>query len=189
MSIDPERLQSLLLPAQPLLPATTLRQAAVLVLLCPSPFPFTLLTRRSTALSLHPGQISLPGGRVEAGDSSLEATALREASEETGLDSSLVRVLGRLPTVEVSSSGFVVTPVVAWTECRPAWRADPAEVAEMIELPLDLALDPAAYREDFIVLNNIKRSFYYIDYNNYYVWGATARILRSLALIKLRGAA
>lgn len=182
LHLDPDKLAPLLLPASPPLPVSPLPQAAVLLLLCPSPSPFTLLTRRSAALSRHAGQISLPGGRVDSADASLEATALREAAEETGLDPGGVRLLGRLPTVEVSSSGFLVTPVVGWSLVCPDWRADPGEVTELIEMPLSIVLDPDAYREDTIVTDNIKRRFYFIEYNNYYVWGATARILRSLAL-------
>jgi 8-oxo-dGTP pyrophosphatase MutT (NUDIX family) len=190
LSLDPDHIQTLLAGAPTVHDAAPpdAPQAAVLVLLCPgSGGPVTILTRRSEELPLHAGQISLPGGRVDRRDTSLEATALREASEETGLDPALVRVLGRLPVTTVSS-GFVITPVVAWAETRPDLKAEPREVVELIDCPLALALDPAAYKTDFMVRDEVKREFYYIEFNGYYVWGATARVLRSLALLMAEAA-
>lgn len=143
--------------------------------------PATILTRRSADLPLHGGQICLPGGRVHAGDASLEVTALREASEETGLDPAGVRILGRLPGTLVSS-GIEVMPVVGWMASQPVLAAEPREVVELIECPLAVVLDPASYRLDTIVSDDIKRELYFIEFNGYYVWGATASILRSFAL-------
>ncbi|HEY0962758.1 MAG TPA: CoA pyrophosphatase [Pseudomonadales bacterium] len=159
-------------------------QAAVLVLLCPGVAePVTILTRRSEDLPQHAGQISFPGGRVHGDDASLEATALREAIEETALDPSGLVLLGRLPVTVVQSSGFEITPVVAWTALRPQLRADPREVAELIECPLKLALDPALYRTGSLERDGQRREFWYIEFGGHHVWGATARILRSLALL------
>jgi len=185
MTLDPDQLRALLLPSTPLIPVCELRQAAVLVLLYPGDAGLqTVLTRRSAELPEHAGQISLPGGRVQPGDLSVEATALREAAEETGLAADGVRILGRLPQIVVQSSSHTVTPVVAWSASRPSLQANPREVAELIECPLSLVLDPAAYQLDFMLIGDIKREFYSIELNNYYVWGATARILRSLALLR-----
>lgn len=186
MRLDPDYIRARL--EQPSAVAATLSvsplQAAVLVLLCPGANgPVTILTRRSEHLPQHAGQISFPGGRVHRDDASLEATALREAVEETGLDPAGVVLLGRLPLTVVASSGFEITPVVAWTALRPLWRPDPREVAELIECPLELALDPAAYREGSLVRDGVKRDFWYIEFATHHVWGATARILRSLALL------
>ncbi len=153
----------------------------LLLLFAGSAGPATILTRRSNVLPLHAGQICLPGGRVHPDDASLEVTALREANEETGLDSALVQVLGRLPGTLVSS-GIEVMPVVGWMAGRPVLVAEPREVVELIECPLSVVLDPASYRLDSMVSNNIKREFYFLEFDGYYVWGATARILRSLAL-------
>ena len=159
-------------------------QSAVLVLLCPGiTEPVTILTRRSEDLPQHAGQISFPGGRLHRDDASPEATALREAIEETALDPSNVVLLGRLPVTVVQSSSFEITPVVAWTAARPQLRADPREVAELIEFPLKLALDPTAYRLGSLERDGQRREFWYIEFAGHHVWGATARILRSLALL------
>ena len=159
-------------------------QAAVLVLLCPGRVePVTILTRRSEQTPHHAGQISFPGGRVHHDDASPEATALREAAEETGLDPSRVSVLGRLPVTEVVSSGFSITPVVAWAETRLHLEPDPREVAELIDCPLAVALDPTSYKMGSLVKDGITREFWYIEFDGHHVWGATARILRALALV------
>ena len=179
---DPERLRRLLLPAEPAFQTSTAPQAAVLVLPCPGgKEPVVLLTLRSEDLPLHPGQIRLPGGRVQQGDASLEATALREANEETGLDPTIVEVLGRLPVTQVASSGYDITPVVAMAMECPHWHPCPREVRALIELPLRLALDPDAYRRDSLVRNGVTREFDVLDYEAHYIWGATARVLLSLA--------
>lgn len=159
-------------------------QAAVLVLLCPgSAGPVTILTRRSADLPHHAGQISFPGGRVQREDASLAATALREAGEETGLDPACLNVLGTLPVTLVPSSGFAITPVVAWADVRPQLKADPREVAELIDCPLAIALDPAAYKIGTVLRDGTIREFWYVEFDGYHVWGATARILRALALL------
>jgi 8-oxo-dGTP pyrophosphatase MutT (NUDIX family) len=156
----------------------------VLVLLCPgNSGPVTILTRRSEHLPQHAGQISFPGGRMHRDDANPEATALREAVEETGIDPSCVVVLGRLPVTVVPSSGFAITPVVGWTDACPALQPDPREVAELIECPLELALDPASYKTASMLRDGIEREFWYVEFDGHYVWGATARILRSLALL------
>lgn len=185
MRLDPDFIRSRLQQPGDHTPAPySPQRAAVLVLLCPGHTGLvTILTRRSEDLPQHAGQISFPGGRVHPDDESLEATALREAVEETGLDPTEVVLLGRLPQTTVVSSGFEITPVVAWTAMRPQLRADPREVAELIECPLTLALDPAAYREGSIERDGLRRDFWYLDFDDYHVWGATARILRSLALL------
>lgn len=192
MKLDPDHIRARLLQKlaeeQPVdeaaISAPASLQAAVLVLLCPGTMePVTILTRRSEHLPQHAGQISFPGGRVHHSDLSLEATALREAIEETGLDPAGVVVLGRLPVTVVPSSGFAITPIVAWADARPQWRPDPREVAELIECPLALALDPASYKTGSMVRDGINREFWYVEFDGHHVWGATARILRSLALV------
>jgi 8-oxo-dGTP pyrophosphatase MutT (NUDIX family) len=159
-------------------------QAAVLVLLCPGRTdPVTILTRRSDELPHHAGQISFPGGRVHNEDSGPHATALREAAEEIGLEASRVSILGTLPVTVVQSSGFAITPVVAWAETRLQLQPDPREVAEVIECPLAVALDSRAYKTGSLVRDGVMREFWYIEFDGHHVWGATARILRSLALL------
>jgi 8-oxo-dGTP pyrophosphatase MutT (NUDIX family) len=159
-------------------------QAAVLVLLCPGRAePVTILTRRSDQTPHHAGQISFPGGRVQHEDASPEATALRETAEETGLDPSRVSILGRLPVTVVPSSGFSITPVVAWADTWLHLQPNPREVAELIDFPLAVALDPASYQTGTQVRDGVTREFWYIEFAGHHVWGATARILRSLALL------
>ena len=187
MKLNPDFIRARLLrqPAdEPVLSSTTAPQAAVLVLIYPGPSgPVTLLTLRSEHLPHHAGQISFPGGRVHPDDPSLEATALRELVEETGIDPSALVVLGRLPVTEVPSSGFVITPVVAWMDAPPQFRPDPREVAALIDCPLDIALEPASYRTGSLVRDGVTREFWYVEFDGHRVWGATARILRSLALV------
>jgi 8-oxo-dGTP pyrophosphatase MutT (NUDIX family) len=176
-----QQLPTILLPAKPLLPPELHRHAAVLLLWCEdNAEPFTLLTKRSEHLALHAGQISLPGGRVDAEDQSLEATALRESYEEIGLDAGCLTTLGRLPDVEVSS-GIVVTPIVASCTSLPPLCINPAEVDTLIQLPLAHALQVEAYGHDMLELHGVQRSFRFLRYQEHVIWGATARILLSLA--------
>jgi 8-oxo-dGTP pyrophosphatase MutT (NUDIX family) len=186
VKLDPHEIRARLLlqpPAEIHPSPSAAAHAAVLVLLCGcDTHPVIVLTRRSEELSRHAGQISLPGGRVHH-DESVEAAALREAEEEIGLAPAQVAVLGRLPIIHVSASGFDVTPVVAWLDSMPAWRPDPGEVAEVIDCPAALALDPASYRLGSMLRDGIAREFWYFDFDGHHVWGATARVLRSLALL------
>ena len=139
-----------------------------------------ILTIRSKELRHHAGQISLPGGRADTADSCLEHTALRECEEEIGLDMNSVEVLGQLDTV-FTPSGFCVRLFVAYIESLPELRADPQEVDEIFHIPLNFILDQDVYQIGKANINGIKREFYFFDYKEYYVWGATAGILRSLS--------
>ena len=138
-----------------------------------------LLTQRSAALPDHPGQISFPGGRVETGDASLAATALREASEEVGLPSSRVSILGHLPEYE-TVTGYRVTPVIGWVEPPFAVTPDPVEVADVFEVPLAFLLDPAHQQRHFRMIGTRRRDYWAIPYGERYIWGATAAMLLML---------
>ena len=154
--------------------------AAVLVPLVNRPVGLqVLLTERSAALPDHPGQISFPGGRVEEGDASLAATALREASEEVGLSSSRVSVLGHLPEYE-TVTGYRVTPVIGWVEPPITLTPDPIEVADVFEVPLAFLLDPANQQRHFRMVGTRRRDYWAIPYGERYIWGATAAMLLML---------
>ena len=151
--------------------------AAVLVPLVNRPAGLqVLLTQRSAALPDHPGQISFPGGRVEEGDASLAATALREASEEVGLPSSRVSILGRLPEYE-TVTGYRVTPVIGWIEPPITLTPDPIEVADVFEVPLAFLLDPANQQRHFRMIGTRRRDYWAIPYGERFIWGATAAML------------
>src|SRR4051812_237516 len=106
--------------------------------------PDLLLTERAHDMRSHPGQVSFPGGSVDPTDASVEAAALREAEEETGLDPAGVQVFGRLPQLWLPPSNFAVTPVLGWWREESQVRAvDPAEVHAVYRVPLDHLLDPA----------------------------------------------
>ncbi len=162
--------------------------AAVLIALVPRDEITVLLTQRTDHLTDHPGQISFPGGRVEPEDPDAAATALREAHEEIGLAPTYVDVLGALPTY-TTGTGFIVTPVVAFV--RPGFlvQADPFEVAEVFEVPLAFLMNPAHHRRHSIEVAGLQREFLSMPWDGsdeqgqprrYFIWGATAAMLRNL---------
>ena len=135
-----------------------------------------LLTQRSADLPDHPGQISFPGGRVQAGDATLAHAALRETAEEVGLAAERIEILGQLATYE-TVTGYVVTPVVGWVEPPFTLTADPVEVADVFEVPLDFVLDPANQQRQFRMQGEVRRDFWAIPWRDRYIWGATAAML------------
>lgn len=138
-----------------------------------------LLTRRSDALTSHTGQIAFPGGRMDPGETAVEA-ALREAQEEVDLDPATVDVLGLGDAYE-TVTGFMVTPVVGWLDPPPVVRPAPDEVAEVFEAPWDFLMDAVNHRRDFYdPETGPRRWFWAMPYGERYIWGATAAIVRSL---------
>jgi 8-oxo-dGTP pyrophosphatase MutT (NUDIX family) len=139
---------------------------------------WTVFTRRPDDLRRHAGEISLPGGRVEPEDASLAATAIREAQEEVGLDPAGVTVLGALPPTPTMATGYVIYPFVAAVGSEQTWRPSPAEVAELIELPLDAVRDGYGRRRLLRRGLPIRTDTYVVG--DHLIWGATARILGDL---------
>ncbi|MEK6191453.1 MAG: CoA pyrophosphatase [Chloroflexota bacterium] len=161
----------------------TARQAATLLLIYPHHGELLIpLTVRHHALPDHPGEISLPGGAVDPGDASLEATALREAFEEIGLDPTGVRVVGRLDPVWIPISNFELTPVVAVTEVRPDLIPREEEVSALIEFPVRLLIEGAVGVEEITVPGAVLQTGVY-RWGSHRVWGATARTLSMLGAV------
>jgi 8-oxo-dGTP pyrophosphatase MutT (NUDIX family) len=138
-----------------------------------------LLTQRTAHLRDHAGQISFPGGRVEDEDVSPVHTALRETEEEIGLARERIEILGFLPEYR-TGTGFRVTPVVGLVKPPFALALDPFEVAEAFEVPLDFLLDPANHQEHSLHYRGALRHFFAMPYGDYFIWGATAGMIRSL---------
>jgi 8-oxo-dGTP pyrophosphatase MutT (NUDIX family) len=158
-----------------------LRPAGVLVpVSCANGTARLILTKRSSALKHHPGQIAFPGGKQDDTDVDITATALREAEEEIGLPRDLPRVLGHLPQHE-TVTGFIVTPVLAVIDAPFEPRPDSGEVAEVFSVPLAHLADPAHYRIESRRWRGVRRYYFTVPYGPYYIWGATARILRGLS--------
>jgi 8-oxo-dGTP pyrophosphatase MutT (NUDIX family) len=142
--------------------------------------PQILLTQRAAHLRDHAGQISLPGGRIEAGDAGAVAAALREAEEEIGLDAARVEILGELPVYD-TVTGFRIHPVVGWVRPPPAFTLDPFEVAELFEVPLGFTLDPRRHERHSHERDGQRRHFWVLRWHERYIWGATAGILVNFA--------
>lgn len=158
-----------------------LRAAAVLVGVWSRPDGLHLiLTKRASHLLHHPGQISLPGGKVDPDDADATAAALREAEEEIGLPPELVKVLGYLPSHE-TVTGFSITPVFGYIRADFSPIAEPGEVDEVFSVPLSHVLGLANYRIERRLWRGEWRRYYAVPFGPYYIWGATARILRGLA--------
>ena len=159
-----------------------LREAAVLIaLVMHASGPTVLLTRRTSHLHDHAGQISFPGGGIERHDEDPVAAALREAEEEVGLRAESVEVLGSLPRY-ATATGYLVTPVVGLVAPGHALQIDTFEVEEAFEPPLAFLMDPAHHERRLVEIDGMRRTFYAMPYEagrRYFIWGATAAMLRN----------
>jgi len=156
-----------------------IRQAAVLVAVVERDVPTVLLTKRAEHLHEHAGQVSFPGGKIDAGDATPMDAALREADEEIGLKRAFVEPIGYLD-VYATGFGFRILPTLA--RVRPdfelAVSAD--EVDDVFEVPLAFLMDPVNHKLGSKEFRGIQRSFYEMPFETHYIWGATAGMLRAL---------
>jgi len=151
--------------------------AAVLIPIIDTPGSLTvLLTQRSEQLDHHPGQISFPGGRREAYDTSPAATALRETREEIGLEPANIQVLGGMDRIH-SNSGFCIIPVIALVRADYRLKIDRFEVDEVFTVPLEFFLQEANYKHRSITYNGKRQAFHELHYQGRRIWGITAGIL------------
>lgn len=189
MMVDLERLRASLLP-EPLVGHFVQEDGAEDLPLTPAAvlFPIVLrddghtvlLTQRTAHLRDHAGQVSFPGGRVEAHDRSPVDTALRETEEEIGLSRERVEIVGFLPEYR-TGTGFRVTPVVALVRPPFEVQPDPFEVAEIFEVPLSFLIDPANHQQHSLHYRGALRNYFAMPYGEYFIWGATAGMIRSLS--------
>ena len=154
--------------------------AAVLVPVVERPEPGVILTLRPDTMRKHPGQISFPGGRIDPGDESAVAAALREAEEEIGLPRSEVEIVG-IADPYVTVTGFEVTPVVGIIPPDLALTPHPGEVAALFEAPLAYLLDPAHQKERTALWRGRERHYYEIEWQGRRIWGATAAMIVNLS--------
>jgi len=163
------------------------RDGAALLLLYPhDDHLHVVLTVRGAELRNHTGQVSLPGGRVDTGET-FEAAAVREANEEIGVDPATVEVLGRLTPLHIPVSGFLLHPIVGATSMRPAFQRAEWEVARIIEAPVSLLSDPGVIKRETrtrtVNGRQIDVLVPYYDIDGEKVWGATAMVLAEFCAI------
>jgi 8-oxo-dGTP pyrophosphatase MutT (NUDIX family) len=154
--------------------------AAVLVPVVLGPRPSILLTKRTAHLKKHAGQVSFPGGRIDPEDAHPEAAALREAEEEIALNPSDVQVLGRMADY-VTGTGYRITPVLGLLPPGLSYRPSPDEVEAVFELPIHVLLDPNAPRREPHPVRGQMRQYWVWPHPEFFIWGATAAILKHLA--------
>ncbi len=170
-----------LMPDESVLKAA--KQSAVLILFYPhAGEPHLVFMLRPADTGPHSGQVSFPGGKREENDADLQATALREANEEIGIDISEVNVIGSISSLYIPPSGFHVSPVIGYVQARPVFKPDAVEVEKIIELPLSYLLDESSQstREIFIrSIGSVVTSPCYLA-GDHIIWGATAMMLSEL---------
>jgi 8-oxo-dGTP pyrophosphatase MutT (NUDIX family) len=156
------------------------RPAAVLIpVIHREPEATLLFTERTGDLRSHAGQISFPGGRIDPDDTGAEAAALREAGEEIGLSPEFIETVGRGPDY-LTGSGYHVALVIAVVSPGFTLKLNPAEVADVFEVPLSFLMNPANHHWGSRMLNGAKRTFFEMPFDNRHIWGITAGIVRVL---------
>ena len=163
-----------------IMPAQLSRTSAAVLIAVRPVLETVILTKRSARLKHHPGQIAFPGGKKDPTDATLIDAALREAHEEIGLPAACVDVLGVLPTHQ-TVTGYEMTPILAILTADYDPIPEAGEVSEVFEVPLAHLIKPENYRIEGRHWRGQRREYYTVPYGPYYIWGATARILRELA--------
>ena len=155
------------------------RPAAVLVGIVDRPIPTVLLTQRTSDLSNHAGQIAFPGGKIDPHDDTPLAAAMREAEEEIGLDAKFIEPIGYLD-LYLTFSGFRILPSLARISPDYTMTINEAEVADAFEVPLEFLMTPAHHARKSRENRGVTRQYYEMPYEDRYIWGVTAGILRNL---------
>src|SRR5690606_11467182 len=167
----------------------TLAEASVLVPIVMRDRPMVLLTERATHLSTHSGQVAFPGGKRDPTDVDAADTALREATEEIGLDRALAEVIGQMPTYTTGTM-FTITPVIALVHPDYRLQLNAFEVADAFEVPLEFLMNPAHHRRHAIEFSGVRREWLSMPYvdagTERFIWGATAAMLRNFYLFLAR---
>ena len=156
-----------------------IRPAAVLVPIVQRAEPMVLLTQRTAHLPDHAGQISFPGGKIDATDESPMAAALREAEEEIGLDRRFIYPIGYLD-LYMTTLGYRIVPTLARVDPDFELRLNPSEVDDAFEVPLVFLMEPGNHQRHSRDWQGMTRSYYAIPFGQRYIWGVTAGILRNL---------
>ena len=167
------------LPRQPA--KQTGKTAAVLLPIINKAAPTLLLTQRSPLLRSHAGQVAFPGGMSDPEDSTIIATALREAYEEVAIPPKKVQILGQLAPIQ-SYGGYQVTPIIGLLPDNLDYQPNPSEVASIFEVPLFDVLSIQRYKYIDIKRSGRQNRIFFYWYNGYLVWGLTAAIIHQLAL-------
>lgn len=160
-------------------PPATLREAAVLVPITERAAPGVFLIHRPTSMRAHPGQVAFPGGKLDAGETPVEA-ALREAHEELGIPPEAVRVIGA-SDVLVTGTGYAITPVIGLVPPDLALQPNPAEVAQWFEAPLDYIFSPSNQHRKTVERNGEMVGFWEIMWEGHRIWGVTGALVVNLS--------
>jgi len=168
----------------PKVPGKDARVAAVLLLLFPvNGSIYTVFIQRPDYNGVHGGQISLPGGKQEPSDENIIQTAMREANEEIGVDTSRISVIGTLTPLFIPVSNMLVTPVVGWAKEKPVFKNRAEEVVFLFDASIKKFLDPAIIKIKPMQIRGEMIEMKYFDYEGKIIWGATAMILHELLTI------
>jgi len=164
------------------------KQSAVLILLYKADNTWSfVLTRRKEYQGVHSKQISLPGGKIEEKDSNLQQTALRETQEEIGVNSQSIQILGKLTSLYIPPSNFIVQPFVGFIDYKPTFVLEEKEVAEIITIPVPRIWDDDVIKKtNVIVGDNMKIRVPYFDLKGHVVWGATAMVLSEFQSLTIK---